>query len=129
MQSPIQEVVEMKVVHFEIPAVNPNRAGDFYSKVFGWKISKWDGPMDYWMIDTGKGKGINGGLMKKSGPVKSTSNTIEVKSVDRFCSKIAENGGKCITPKQAIPGHGFFAYFRDTEGNISGLMQQDKSAK
>jgi|GEM_PF-6830126 len=31
-----------KVVHFEIPAENPERA-DFYKKVFGWKIEKWMG--------------------------------------------------------------------------------------
>ncbi len=40
-----------KVVHFEIVAVDPLRATDFYTKVFGWEIKKWEeGEMDYWMI-------------------------------------------------------------------------------
>ena len=44
-------------VHFEIPAENPERAMQFYSTVFGWKFSKWEGPMDYWMITTGDARG------------------------------------------------------------------------
>ena len=49
-------------IHFEIPAENPQRAIDFYTKVFGWTIKKWDGPMEYWMITTGKSPepGIDG---------------------------------------------------------------------
>ena len=37
-----------RIVHFEIPAENPERAVKFYQKVFNWKIEKWAGPMDYW---------------------------------------------------------------------------------
>jgi predicted enzyme related to lactoylglutathione lyase len=36
-----------KVVHFELPAVDPQRAIAFYEKVFGWTITKWDWPFDY----------------------------------------------------------------------------------
>ena len=25
----------------------------FYTTLFGWEISKWDGPADYWLIRTG----------------------------------------------------------------------------
>ena len=41
-------------IHFEIPAENPERAMEFYSSIFGWKFSKWAGPMDYWVISTGQ---------------------------------------------------------------------------
>src|SRR3990172_1844198 len=56
-----------RVVHFEISADNPERAVKFYHNVFGWKITRWDGPMDYWIITTGRDKepGINGGMIKK----------------------------------------------------------------
>jgi catechol 2,3-dioxygenase-like lactoylglutathione lyase family enzyme len=42
-----------RVIHFEIPASDPERAANFYKKAFGWKIEKWPGPMDYWMVTTG----------------------------------------------------------------------------
>jgi uncharacterized protein len=117
-------------VHFEIPADNPERAAAFYKKAFGWKIEKWPGPMDYWMVNTGPegAPGINGGLMKK-GDVTATTNTIDVKSVDKAVAAVTGAGGKEITPKTPIPGVGYFAYCQDTEGNLFGVMEADKSAK
>ena len=41
-----------RVVHFEIHAENPERAVRFYTAVFGWTITKWDGPFDYWLVST-----------------------------------------------------------------------------
>ncbi len=41
-------------IHFEIPADDPDRAIAFYRDVFGWKFQKWEGPMPYWLITTGK---------------------------------------------------------------------------
>jgi len=41
-------------VHFEIPAQNPEKLIGFYQTVFGWTAQKWDGPMPYWMITTGR---------------------------------------------------------------------------
>jgi uncharacterized protein len=32
-------------------------------------------------------------------------------------------------PKMPIPGVGWLAYIKDTEGNILGMMQPDPSAK
>jgi uncharacterized protein len=29
------------IVHFEIPADNPERATKFYCELFGWEIQKW----------------------------------------------------------------------------------------
>lgn len=34
-------------IHFDIPADNPEKMAKFYQDVFGWKINKWEGPMDY----------------------------------------------------------------------------------
>ncbi len=42
-----------RVIHFEIPASDPERAAAFYKKTFGWKIEKWPGPTEYWLVTTG----------------------------------------------------------------------------
>ncbi len=48
--------------HFEISADDPARAIEFYRTVFGWSFQKWEGPMPYWMVQTGNnGPGIDGG--------------------------------------------------------------------
>jgi predicted enzyme related to lactoylglutathione lyase len=119
----------LRVIHFEINADQPERAVKFYSDVFGWKIEKWEGPMDYWLVYTGEGPGIDGGLMKRMSPSSTTINTVGVPSVDEYLAKIERSGGKAVMPKTAIPGIGWFAYCQDTEGNVFGIMQEDSSAR
>jgi predicted enzyme related to lactoylglutathione lyase len=121
-----------RVIHFEISANDPERAVKFYSDVFGWNIDKWGGPVDYWLIssESNNEPGINGAIFKHPGSVDANIiNTIGVPSIEEFIQKIEENGGKVIRPKMAIPGIGYHAYCKDTEGNIFGIMQDDPSAK
>lgn len=118
-----------KVVHFEILADDPEKVLGFYGNVFGWQSHKWEGPMDYWLVDTGEGNGgINGGLGKKPEGSPGIINTIDVDSVDEYVAKITEAGGTIAMPKHAIPGVGWLAYGIDPEGNMFGLMQSDESA-
>lgn len=118
-------------VHFDITADDPKRAMKFYETVFGWKFEKWDGPMEYYMATTGGDKepGINGGISKKGESGMPNMNTIGVPDVDSFSKNVQNGGGKILQPKTAIPGVGWFATCQDTEGNIFGIIQQDKTAK
>ena len=119
------------MVHFEITADDPDRAVAFYKDVFGWEIHKWDGPMDYWMVQTGPKEqpGINGGVTRRMGPGTGHINTVDVPSVDEFTARIEASGGTIVLPKMAIPGVGWLAYAKDTEGSIFGIMHADPSAK
>lgn len=118
-----------RVVHFELPSDDPKRAVAFYKKVFGWKIERWK-RHDYWMVTTGTGKalGIDGAIMPRA-QQKTTVNTIDVPSVDKFTAKIVSAGGKVVAPKMTVSGVGYMAYCKDTEGNVFGLMEWDDKAK
>jgi predicted enzyme related to lactoylglutathione lyase len=125
-----------RVVHFEIHADNPERAIRFYQGLFGWEFTKWAGPTDYWLVKTGPDgqPGINGGLIRRQGPIDGTAViayvcTVDVPSVDRFLTEIPGKGGTVVVPKMAIPGVGWLAYAKDPEGNIFGFMQNDPAAK
>ncbi len=120
-----------RVSHFEIPADDADRAVGFYQNVFGWQINRWDGPQDYWLVSTGDGDkpGINGGLLNRVQPGHPVINSIDVPSVDDYVTKITRHGGQIVVPKMPITGVGWLAYFKDTEGNIFGIMQEDASAK
>jgi len=120
-----------RVVHFEIQADEPERAVKFYTDVFGWKIGKWGGEMDYWLATTGeKGEmGIDGAIMPREHPGVSTINTVGVASIDDAIKKVKKAGGKVVTPKQPIPGIGVFAYCQDTEGNLFGILQPDMTSR
>ena len=119
-----------RVVHFEIPADDPKRAIQFYENVFNWKIEKWEGPIEYWLITTGPEDqpGIDGGLGRREDPAIGIENTIDVKDLDASVAEVEKHGGQVTRPKMAVPGVGWMAYIKDTEGNVFGLMQRDPDA-
>jgi len=120
-----------RVIHFEVPIDNPGRAQKFYTDVFGWKIVKMDGPMDYWLVTSGPESqpGINGALTHRSQLNSGTVNTLSVESIDKSMADVTNAGGKILTPKSPIPNVGWFAYCADTEGNTFGIIQMDPNAK
>jgi len=119
-----------RVLKFEIPAKNPTKLKSFYKKVFGWKFNKWNGPMDYWNISTGENKpGIDGGMERNTGRVKSIVNVVKVRDIDSTIKKIRSNGGTLNTKKMVVPSMGYMVYFKDPDKNVFGAFQQDSRAK
>jgi predicted enzyme related to lactoylglutathione lyase len=112
-------------------AKNVDKTIKFYENVFGWKLEKWDGPIDYWLIMTGNEDepGIDGGLSFEEEGVPSVVNTVDVENVEEIIKKIVKNGGEIVRPKHAVPGVGWLAYFKDIEGILTGVMQKDPYAK
>jgi len=120
-----------RVIHFELNVKDVDKALKFYKTVFGWKIEKWEGPIDYWLIMTGEENkpGIDGGLGYEEKDFPKVVNTIDVDNIDEIIKKVEENGGKIIREKHAVPGVGWLAYFQDTEGIVTGIMQNDPDAE
>jgi len=120
-----------KVVHFEIPFENKQRAMQFYSQSFGWKLT--DVPEMQYVIantvdvdDTQRPKetgAINGGLFQRPKEAPSPTVYVGVSSVDTALKKVQAAGGTTVTPKTPIPGMGAYARVKDTEGNIIGLFE------
>jgi len=124
-----------RVIHFEVHAEQPERAIKFYRDVLGWEFTKWDGPQPYWLIKTGPDgqPGIDGGMIPRKGAIDGQAViayvcTVDTPSVDEYLNKAQANGGSVAVPKMPIPGVGWLAYCKDTEGNIFGLMQADPKA-
>lgn len=126
-----------RLVHFEIHATNPASLVGFYSKLLGWKFTRWEGPVEYWLIETGAGDkpGINGGLVQRRGPaplegqaVNAFVCTCDVDEVDASVQQAVALGGTIAVPKMPIPGVGWLAYVKDPDGNLVGLMQSDARA-
>ncbi len=122
-------------IHFEIHGSDPEKLAVFYAKVFDWKFQHL-AHMDYWLIDTGTGDGINGGLMKRKGPaapegapVNSFVVTIGVPSVDTYLKRALDAGATIALPKHAIPGVGWQVYVKDLDGNILGLHEANTNTK
>ncbi|ELR72809.1 glyoxalase [Fulvivirga imtechensis AK7] len=119
-----------RVVHFEIPAADPEVSVRFYKNVFGWEFSKW-GDEEYWLAKTGEDDlpGINGAIMKQRDPAQPVVNTVEVPDLEKAIEAIEKHKGQIVAPKMAVPTVGWLAYFKDPGGYISGIMQMDANAK
>ena len=120
------------VVHFEIPADDQERARKFYQEALGWRIEPVPG-MDYNMVittpmDEATGQpttagAINGGMMARDGEVRNPVITVDVSDIDATLKSVEQLGGSVVMPKNEIPQMGYFAYFKDSEGNIMGLWE------
>jgi predicted enzyme related to lactoylglutathione lyase len=120
-----------RIVHFEVPADNPERAQKFYSQALGWEFTSFGGPMQYWLVKTGATgtPGIDGGLMQRQEKGQGPMLVAGVASIDKSIEQVRKAGGTQVVEKMAIPGVGFCAYFLDTEGNCFGIFQDDVNAK
>ena len=119
-----------RVVHFEIPCDRPEETIAFFKQAFGWNFQKF-GNEEYWIVITGdeKSPGINGAVMKKRDPQQPLVNSIDVGDIEKAILKIEKAGGKIVVPKMPIPTVGWLAYFKDPDGNIHGVYQNDSQAK
>jgi predicted enzyme related to lactoylglutathione lyase len=124
-----------RVVHFEIHAEEPERAIAFYTALFDWRFDQWAG-QQYWLITTGPDgqPGINGGLVPRRGAIDGQAViayvcTVDVSALDASLEKALSLGATLALAKMPIPGVGWLAYVKDTEGNIFGMMQSDPAAK
>src|SRR3954464_4857687 len=119
-----------RIVWFEIPADDPERARKFYSQLFGWKIENMHGMSDYWHIDTGGSDDVpDGGMMKRTHPAQPITNYIAVESVEESAAKVQKLGGIICKGKTAVPGMGYFVICRDTEKNEFALWERSENAK
>ncbi len=122
------------IIHFEIPATDFEKLRKFYAGLFGWKIEKYPGSMEYWMIQTvpvdEKGMalrpGVNGGIVKKERPEQKPVNYISVENLDESIEKVKALGGKMTSPKQEVPNVGWIASAADPEGNQIALLQPQR---
>jgi len=115
-----------RVVHFEIPANQPEALTKFYSALFGWKFEKpsLPGP-EYWLCNTGSdGPGINGAVMQRQDPRQPWMNYVDVASIDESLEAATKLGAQIALPKMPVPGVGAVAAIMDPQGNICGLWEQ-----
>lgn len=119
-----------RIVHFEIPADNPEESTRFYEEVFGWKFDKWDGPIDYYMASTGDREtpGIDGAVAPRDENFRIPTIVHGVEDIDAMSAKIEANGGRIVMPKSPVPGMGWTVYYADPSGNVLGMFQGDPSA-
>ena len=121
-----------RVVHFEIPVDDATRAREFYGSIFEWGLQPME-EMGYTLVTTSpvddkthtpaQPGAINGGIMGRSDRTPHPIITSEVDSIDDALKRIEAAGGSGVMPRTDMGGNGWFAYFKDSEGNVLGLWE------
>ena len=110
------------IVHIEFSAEDPRAAGDFYGKLFGWKIGSMP-EMDYVTFEITPEFG--GGFLDVKEEAFNPGDIIpyiNTPDLEASLAKVEELGGKIISTKTEIPGIGWYALFADPTGNRMGLF-------
>ncbi len=114
-----------KVVHFEIPADNTGRAREFWTGMFGVQFQSYDGPIEYHMFSNDDQTG--GGLMPRQEGQNGLVVYFPTEDIDAAREKAEQLGGSA-EEKMPVPGMGWFAHAKDTEGNRFSFWQSDENA-
>ena len=114
-----------RIIHFEIPADQPEALTKFYAGLFGWKFQKAPIPgLEYWLCNTGsEGPGINGAVAQRQNAQQPLMNYVDVASIDAAIEQAAKLGAKVAMPKMPVPGVGAVAAIVDPQGNLCGLWE------
>jgi uncharacterized protein len=114
-----------RVVHFEIPADDTGRAREFWSGLFGVEWQSYEGPQEYHMF--GNDVQTGGGLMPRQPGQDGLRVYFAVEDIDAAREQARQLGGSA-EEKSPVPGMGWFAHAKDTEGNEFSFWQNDENA-
>ncbi len=110
-------MTKRNIVHIEIPTRNSQESGDFYQKLFGWKMTPVP-EMNYMLWESGMAPG--GGFSPLDEIVKPGDVLIYVDSedIEADLKKVKQLGGQIVREKTEIMGVGWFGIFKDLTGNM-----------
>lgn len=121
------EMVKNALSWFEIPAADFDRARKFYSAIFDFEMPDFVmGPnrMGFFLME--QGVGVGGAIVSGPGYTPSDTGTLVYlnggSDLINVLNKVAGAGGTVVVPKTIITDElGYFAVFRDPEGNRVAL--------
>jgi predicted enzyme related to lactoylglutathione lyase len=114
------------VVHFEIGGPDDGPLLRFYGELLGWRLTRVPGGVNYTMVDTQGGGGVNGGIGKSGTGEPWASFYVEVDDLQAVLDKAESLGAKTVLPVTEIRGMAAFAMFDDPDGLLVGLVKGEE---
>ena len=111
------------VVHFEVGGPEDGPLLRFYGELFGWRLTTVSGGVNYTVVDTQGGGGINGGIGRSGTGDPWSTFYVEVHDLQAALDKAESLGAKTVLPVTEIPGMVAFAMFDDPDGLLVGLVK------
>ena len=130
------------ISHFEVYVDDLERAKAFYANVFGWAYEQMGPELESYVViypggeitDGPATRGINGGMLKRSGPAPSDNMAapnayvcmVTIADIATALELVVKHGGRIDMPAADVPSVGKIAYIRDTEMNLVGVLQPER---
>jgi predicted enzyme related to lactoylglutathione lyase/transcriptional regulator with XRE-family HTH domain len=122
-QVPKEQTVGQPVMQWQLLAKDAERASRFYAGVFGWNV-RTDNAMGYRTVETGAGRGIDGGIWPTPPEGRATVQLfVEVEDFEACLERARELGGSVMMPPQKLPDGDEMALIIDSEGLTVGLFR------
>lgn len=112
------------VVHFELYGKDAAALQDFYKQAFNWHVDT-NNPMNYGMVDTHAGSGINGGILAMENMDNGTIIYVEADDIQASLDKVVSLGAEVLMPVTEMPTV-TVALFKDPAGNVVGLVKGEE---
>jgi len=112
------------VAWFELLGGDVKASWKFYGELFGWKVKDVSSEgFEYGEVDTGAGRGIQGGIGSSQDGKPKVNIYAEVDDLQEFLDRAEALGGKTVTPPIKASTVEF-AQFQDPQGTVFGLYKQ-----
>jgi len=120
-----QQQRESRVVWFEIPAADIDRACRFYETVLATSLIRGQFGLQTLGMFPYEKPAVSGCICLGEGQPPSTGGTVVYLNadpdLDAALARVEPAGGKVVLGKTELPGNGHYARIQDTEGNLVGL--------
>ncbi len=115
-------MTKRNINHVEIPARDPEQAGEFYHELFGWKITPIPQANNYTVWESDEGS--RGGLTPLEADNQPGDILIYINSddIEADLKKARSLGAQVLQERTKIPGRGWYGVFKDPTGNRIGLF-------
>lgn len=121
-----QQQRQSRVVWFEIPAADLDRACQFYETILATTLKRGPFGFDRIAVFPYEAPAVAGCIAQGEGFVPGSAGAVVYlnadPSLDAVLARVEAAGGKVLIPRTELPGDmGCYARIRDTEGNAVGL--------
>jgi len=119
------------IQNFQIPVTDFERALAFYNQLMGYELQTMEyGGARLGIFRFDQNGGVGGNIIKSEGLAPSDQGTMVYlhagDDLQPYLDRCETAGGQVVFEKTALgPNMGFFAIFKDTEGNKVGLYSTD----
>ncbi|MDX1605667.1 MAG: VOC family protein [Candidatus Competibacterales bacterium] len=110
-----------RVSHVEWRVADLDRSVAFLEELFGWRFEVYSTHYRLYQPEQGVAVGLLETAERRPGL--SPMVHIQVEAIDPLLDRARALGALVVVGRTAVPGHGWYAQFEDSDGNLIGVFE------